>query len=225
MNTNSNSYTIIYAAVMVVIVAFLLSFVHSTFSSRQDANVELDTKKQILYSLNIRDSKDAEADYKKFVKADMLLKGDQLTENTGKFVTSFENDYKKNGNLHVFVAEIDGQTKYIFPVFGAGLWGSIWGYVTLNDDKDTVYATYFSHASETPGLGAEIQSYAAFQQQFEGKKVLNGGNVAIEVVKNGQAKGDINKVDGISGGTMTSNGVDAMLKDCLNNYKSFLNNK
>jgi len=225
MNTNSNTYTIIYAAVMVVIVAFLLSFVNSSLKSRQDANVELDTKKQILYSLNVRESKDAEADYTKYVKADMLYKDGQLVENTGKFVTSFENDFKKNGNLHVFVAEVDGQTKYIFPVFGAGLWGSIWGYVTLNDDKDTVYATYFSHASETPGLGAEIQSYSAFQQQFEGKKVLRNGDVALAVVKNGQAKGDANLVDGISGGTMTSNGVDAMLKDCLSNYKAFLNNK
>ena len=225
MNTNSNSYTIIYAAVMVVIVAFLLSFVHSTFSSRQDANVELDTKKQILYALNVRESADAAVDYNKYVKADKLFKDGQLTDYTGKIVTSFENDFKKNGQLHVFEAEIDGQKKYIFPVFGAGLWGSIWGYVALNDDKDTVYGAYFSHASETPGLGAEIQSYTAFQKQFEGKKVLNGDNVALEVVKSGQAKGDANKVDGITGGTMTSNGVDAMLKDCLNNYKAFLTNK
>ena len=225
MNTNSNSYTIIYAAVMVVIVAFLLSFVHSTFSSRQEANVELDTKKQILYALNVRESSDAAADYNKYVKADKLFKDGQLTDYTGKFVTSFENDFKKNGQLHVFEAEIDGQTRYVFPVFGAGLWGSIWGYVALNDDKDTVYGAYFSHASETPGLGAEIQSYSAFQKQFEGKKVLSGDNVALEVVKSGQAKGDINKVDGITGGTMTSNGVDAMLKDCLNNYKTFLTNK
>ena len=224
MNTNSNTYTIIYAAVMVVIVAFLLSFVNSSLKSRQDANVELDTKKQILYSLNIRESADAEADYNKYVK-DMLLEGTQLADYTGKFVTSYENEFKKNQKLHVFVANIDGQTKYVFPVYGAGLWGAIWGYVALNDDKDTVYGTYFSHASETPGLGAEIQSYAAFQQLFEGKKVIQNGDVALSVVKNGQAKGDAYKVDGISGGTMTSNGVDAMLKDCLNNYKAFLTNK
>ena len=225
MNTNSNSYTIIYAAVMVVIVAFLLSFVHSAFSSRQDANVELDTKKQILYALNVRESADAAADFDKYVKGDKLFKDGQLTDYTGKFVTSFENDFKKNGQLHIFEAEIDGQKKYVFPVFGAGLWGAIWGYVTLNEDKDTVYGAYFSHASETPGLGAEIQSYSAFQQQFEGKKVLDGAEVALEAVKSGQAKGHANKVDGITGGTMTSNGVDAMLKDCLNNYKAFLTNK
>lgn len=225
MNTNSNSYTIIYAAVMVVIVAFLLSFVHSVFSSRQEANVELDTKKQILYALNVRESADAAADYDKYVKADKLYQNGQLTDYTGKFVTSFENDFKKNGQLHIFEAEIDGQKKYVFHVYGAGLWGAIWGYVAVNEDKDTIYGAYFSHASETPGLGAEIQSYPAFQQQFEGKKLLSGDNVAIEVVKSGQAKGDVNKVDGITGGTMTSNGVDAMLKDCLNSYKAFLTNK
>ena len=224
MNTNSNTYTIIYAAVMVVIVAFLLSFVNSSLKSRQDANVELDTKKQILYSLNIRESADAEADYNKYVK-DMLLEGAQLADYTGKFVTSYETEYKKNQKLHVFVANIDGQTKYVIPVYGAGLWGAIWGYVALNEDKDTVYGTYFSHASETPGLGAEIQSYEGFQKLFEGKQVIQNGDVALSVVKNGQAKGDTYKVDGISGGTMTSNGVDAMLKDCLNNYKAFLTNK
>jgi Na+-transporting NADH:ubiquinone oxidoreductase subunit C len=210
---------------MVVIVAFLLSFVHSTFSSRQEANVELDTKKQILYALNVRESADAAADYDKYIKADKLFQNGQLTDYTGKFVTSFENDFKKNGQLHVFEAEINGQKKYVFPVFGAGLWGAIWGYVALDEDRETVYGAYFSHASETPGLGAEIQSYTAFQQQFEGKKVLDGAQVALEVVKSGQAKGHINKVDGITGGTMTSNGVDAMLKDCLNNYKAFLTNK
>jgi Na+-transporting NADH:ubiquinone oxidoreductase subunit C len=210
---------------MVVIVAFLLSFVHSTFSSRQEANVELDTKKQILYALNVRESADAAADYDKYIKADKLFQNGQLTDYTGKFVTSFENDFKKNGQLHVFEAEINGQKKYVFPVFGAGLWGAIWGYVALDEDRETVYGAYFSHASETPGLGAEIQSYTAFQQQFEGKKVLDGAQVALEVVKSGQAKGHINKVDGITGGTMTSNGVDAMLKDCLNNYKAFLINK
>ena len=79
-----------------------------------------------------------------------------LQDYNGKFITGFEKDAKHNGNFHVFVAEVNGQTKYVFPVYGAGLWGAIWGYVALNDDKDTVYGTYFSHASETPGLGAEI---------------------------------------------------------------------
>ena len=225
MKTNSNSYTIIYAAIMVVVVAFLLAFVSSALKSKQDANVELDTKKQILYSLNVRNITDADAQYSQFVKADKVLAADgSLQDYTGKFVTGFEKDAKSNGNYHVFVAEVDGQTKYVFPVYGAGLWGAIWGYVAMNEDKDTVFGTYFSHASETPGLGAEIAT-EHFQNEFIGKKALNAGKVALSVVKNGQSKGDANKVDGISGGTMTSNGVDAMLKDCLSKYEVFLNKK
>ena len=204
MNTNSNSYTIIYASVMVVIVAFLLAFVSSSLRETQNKNVELDTKKQILAALNIKDVKDAEAEYNKYVKGDMLMNVDgTLTENTGAFATAYEKEAKENNRLHVFVAEVDGEKKYVFPVYGAGLWGAIWGYVALNSDKDTVYGVYFSHASETPGLGAEIAS-AHFQ--------------------NGKVEKPDYQVDGISGGTITSVGVDAMLKACLSSYKNFLTN-
>ena len=150
MNTNSNSYTIIYASVMVVIVAFLLAFVSSSLKDLQNKNVEMDTKKQILAALNVRNVADPEAEYNKYVKADMLMQEDgTLKENDGKFATSYEKEVKENGRLHVFVCEVDGQTKYVFPVYGVGLWGAIWGYVALDDDKDTVYGVYFSHASET----------------------------------------------------------------------------
>ena len=182
MNTNSNSYTIIYASVMVVIVAFLLAFVSSSLRETQNKNVELDTKKQILAALNIKDVKDAEAEYNKYVKGDMLMNVD-----------------------------------------GAGLWGAIWGYVALNSDKDTVYGVYFSHASETPGLGAEIAS-THFQGEFPGKKTLENGEVVLGVVKNGKVEKPDYQVDGISGGTITSVGVDAMLKACLSSYKNFLTN-
>ena len=224
MNTNSNSYTIIYASVMVVIVAFLLAFVSSSLRSIQDKNVELDTKKQILAALNIKNVEDAEAEYNKYVKGDMLMNVDgTLTENTGAFATGYEKEAKEHQRLHVFVAEVNGETKYVFPVYGAGLWGAIWGYVALNSDKDTVYGVYFSHASENPGLGAEIAGQQ-FQDEFLGKKTLDNGEVALGVVKNGKVEKPDYQVDGISGGTITSVGVDAMLKACLNSYKSFLTN-
>ena len=222
MNTNSNSYTIIYASVMVVIVAFLLAFVSSSLRETQNKNVELDTKKQILAALNIKDVKDAEAEYNKYVKGDMLMNVDgTLTENTGDFVTNYEKEAKEEKRLHVFVCEVDGQTKYVVPVYGAGLWGAIWGYVALNEDKDTVYGTYFSHASETPGLGAEIAT-DWFQQEFVGKKTLENGTVALSVVKHGKVEKADYQVDGISGGTITSVGVDTMLKECLKEYVNFL---
>ena len=222
MNTNSNSYTIIYASVMVIIVAFLLAFVSSSLKATQDKNVQLDTKKQILAALNIKNIEDADAEYQKYVKGDMLMNVDgTLTENTGEFATNYEKEAKEQQRLHVFVCDVDGQTKYVFPVYGAGLWGAIWGYVALNEDKDTVYGVYFSHASETPGLGAEIAT-DKFQSEFTGKKTLENGAVALGVVKNGKVEKADYQVDGISGGTITSVGVDAMLKACLNNYISFL---
>ena len=102
------------------------------------------------------------------------------------------------------------------PVFGV-----LWGYVALNEDKDTVYGTYFSHASETPGLGAEIAT-DHFQNEFVGKKTLENGSITLGVVKNGKVEKPEYQVDGISGGTITSVGVDTMLKACLGSYMSFL---
>ena len=203
MNTNSNSYTIIYASVMVVIVAFLLAFVNSSLRDLQGKNVELDTKKQILSSLGITEVKDADAEFSKVVKSDMIVAEDgSLKEYDGKFVTAYEKEFKENGRAHVFVCEIDGKTKYVVPVYGAGLWGAIW----------------------TPGLGAEI-ALPHFQSLFVGKHVMEGESVALSVVKNGKVANPEFEVDGISGGTITSNGVDAMLKNCMGQYTKFLTTK
>ena len=223
MNTNSNSYTIIYASIMVVVVAFLLAFVSSSLKETQYKNVEMDTKKQILAALNVYDVKDVDAEFTKYEIKDMLVQPDgTLAPNDGAFQTSYKGEIANN-RLHVFECNVDGQTKYILPVYGAGLWGPVWGYIALDQDKDTVYGVYFSHAGETPGLGAEIAS-AHFQGEFPGKKTLENGEVALGVVKNGKVEKPDYQVDGISGGTITSVGVDAMLKACLSSYKNFLTN-
>ena len=225
MNTNSNSYTIIYASVMVVIVAFLLAFVNSSLRDLQGKNVELDTKKQILSALGIREVENAEAKFAEVVKEDMLVAEDgSLKPYEGSFVTGYEKAYKEKGEAHIFVCEIDGQKKYVIPVYGTGLWGAIWGYVALNDDKDTVYGTYFSHASETPGLGAEIAT-EHFQNEFKDKDVLDGDAIGLDVVKNGKVDKPEFQVDGISGGTITSVAVGQMLKNCMGNYTKFLTAK
>lgn len=221
MNTNSNSYTIIYAAVLVIIVAFLLSFVSSTLKETQNANVELDTKKQILRSVNLsQETNEATAEvYNECVK-DMLLAADgTLAPYDGKFNTLYDSEAKA-GKHHVFVVNADGATKYVFPLSGNGLWGAIWGFISVNDDKNTVYGVDFSHASETAGLGAEITA-DAFKSQFAGKQAYEDGKAALKVVKNGNAKGN-SEVDGISGGTLTSNGVSDMLVKCLGYYETFL---
>lgn len=223
LNTNSNAYTITYAAIMVIIVAFLLAFVNSALKTKQEENVKMDTKKQILSALNIKNVENVNETYAKYVKEDRLVSADgQLGETVEDkdFSTSYEKEVK-GGRLHIFVCDVDGETKYVIPVYGAGLWGAIWGYVALNEDKNTVYGTYFSHASETPGLGAEIAT-EHFQSLFVGKKTFDNGNVALSVVKNGKVENPDFQVDGISGGTITSNGVDAMLKGCIENYKNFL---
>lgn len=220
MDTNKNSYIFIYASVMVVIVAFLLAFVSSTLSPIQQKNVELDKKKQVLAALNIFE-KDAEAAYATYVKADQLLNADGTvaTENGGFKV---ENSAVSANQLPLYVCEVEGETKYVIPLYGAGLWGPIWGYVALNADKETIYGVYFSHAGETPGLGAEITNRDKFQVPFIGKQALANGNVVISVVKNGKVQNPDFEVDGISGGTITSQGVDAMLKNSIGLYKAFL---
>ena len=221
MNTNKNSYIFIYASVMVIIVAFLLAFVSSALKPIQQKNVELDKKKQVLAALNIFE-KDAEAAYNTYVKADQLLNADgTVAAEQGGFAV--ENAAVSEAQLPLYVCEVEGETKYVLPLYGAGLWGPIWGYVALNADKETIYGVYFSHAGETPGLGAEITNRDKFQVPFIGKKALNAaGDVVISVVKNGKVQNAECEVDGISGGTITSNGVNAMLKDGIGLYKAFL---
>lgn len=225
LDTSSNTYTIVYASVMVIIVAFLLAFISSVLKPTQDANVENDTKGQILTSLNI-DIKATGfnvADEFKNVQ-DMLWNGTELVPYEGKFLSSYGSAIKA-GELHVFVAQAEGETKYVLPVTGRGLWGGLWGYIALNADKKTVYGTYFYHESETAGLGARIGE-RWFQEQFNGKPVFAGENteaVALKVVKAGASKAE-NEIDGVTGATLTSDGVSAMVQDGLSVYLSFINN-
>ena len=196
LNTNSNAYIIIYSAILVVIVAFLLAFVYQALKPMQDANVALDVKKQILYSLNIRglDGSEAEAKYAEVVKE--------------------END--QNGQK-VYQCEINGQKIVVASLKGMGLWGGISGYVAI-DPEGKVYGAYFNHESETAGLGAEIKDSQAWQEKFIGKKIFDeNGNVILSVVK--KVESPESQVDCVTGATLTSNGVDAMLKDCLKNVK------
>lgn len=225
LDTGSNVYTIVYASVMVIIVAFLLAFVSSVLKPAQEANVENDTKGQILTSLNIDIKADGFNVAKEFENVqDMLWNGTELVPYDGKFLSSYGSAIKA-GELHVFVAEVDGETKYVLPVTGRGLWGGLWGYIALNADKKTVFGTYFYHTSETAGLGARIGE-RWFQEQFNGKPLFAGDdteNIALSVVKAGASKAET-EIDGVTGATLTSDGVSAMVKDGLTAYISFINN-
>ena len=234
MKTNSNSYTIVYAAVLVVIVAFLLAFVFQALRPAQEANVALDKQKQILYSLNIRGLQDqaAAAKYKEVVTADEIIdaNGNVVDKGSkGGTAAGFKlnsGDFKA-GKLAVYVCSVNGQTKYVIPVYGMGLWGPISGYIALNDDKSTIYGAYFNHESETAGLGAEIKDNQKWQEQFQGKKLFKGADrnaITISVLKKRDSN-DPNSVDAVTGATLTSNGVTDMLHDCLGQYVKFLNAK
>ena len=234
MKTNSNSYTIVYAAVLVVIVAFLLAFVFQALRPAQEANVALDKQKQILYSLNIRGLQDqaAAAKYKEVVTADEIIdaNGNVVDKGSkGGTAAGFKlnsGDFKAC-KLAVYVCSVNGQTKYVIPVYGMGLWGPISGYIALNDDKSTIYGAYFNHESETAGLGAEIKDNQKWQEQFQGKKLFKGADrnaIAISVLKKRDSN-DPNSVDAVTGATLTSNGVTDMLHDCLGQYIKFLNAK
>ena len=225
MNKQGNTYTFLYSVVLVVVVAALLSIVSLSLQPRQNENRQNEKRQNILSAIHISSTAANSAElFDKYIKEQFIInsKGDRIE---GKaFDVNIEKQYNlpvEKRELPVFVANVDGATKYILPIYGAGLWGPIWGYISLDDNKDTVYGTYFSHASETPGLGAEIAT-EMFQQEFVGKKTLENGSVALGVVKHGKVEKADYQVDGISGGTITSVGVDAMLKTCLNSYLSFL---
>lgn len=229
LNTNSNTYTVIYASVVVVIVAFLLAFISSALKAPSEANERIDKKKQILASLNIRnmDNSQVEKTYAEVVKADLIVndKGEIISEGQEKDQAGFTVSRKdmNSESLPVFVCQVDSQTKYVLPLVGKGLWGTIWGYLALNADGKTVYGAYFSHESETAGLGALITE-EKFQKEFEGKTVTDDqGNLVIDVVKFGQVKDNSTQCDGISGATLTTNGVRDMVREYLGKYQAFLN--
>lgn len=221
LNTNSNVYTVCYAAVMVIIVAFLLAFVASALKDTQEANVANDTKGQILSALGYdKATIDVAKVYAEKVQDNLVEQG-ELKPYEGKFNTTY-GSLIKNGELHVFTGTTaNGEFAYVIPVVGRGLWGGLWGYVAVNETKDKVLGTYFYHESETAGLGARI-SEKWFQDQFIGKPIFDSeNNVVLTVVKAGAAQNE-NEVDGVTGATLTSKGVAAMVNDGLTAYKDFL---
>lgn len=225
MNRQGNTYTFLYSVVLVVVVAALLSIVSLSLQPRQNENRENEKRQNILSAIHITSTAANSAElFSKYIKEQFIInaKGEKVEGNA--FNVNIEKQYNlpvEKRELPVFVAEVDGATKYILPIYGAGLWGAIWGYLSLDDNKDTIYGTFFDHASETPGLGAEITT-PKFNEQFHNKQIFSGTQlVGIEVIKGGNATG-ANQVDAISGGTITSKGVESMIKSYLTYYEPFL---
>lgn len=230
MNTEKSSYIIIYAAVMVLLVALGLSFTHQALSGRQKKNVEIDKMQQILRSLRIEASTDeAETLFNDLISDAYLIDhktGLKKESSAGTLPSdsAFVVNPANGKDFPVYEAIIDGDKKYILPMNGKGLWGPIWGYLALDSDASTIYGVDFGHDSETPGLGAEI-THDFFRKQFEGKNLFKNEEFkSIAVVKKGKSVTDRDYIDGISGGTITSQGVGKMLYDNVGEYKNFLEN-
>ena len=224
-NTNSNVYTVVYASVMVIIAAFLLAFVTSVLKDKQDANVANDKRGQILSSLNIRNVEDVTGEYQKVILNDLVLdvNGKVLQEKGGfdvesKDITAKDPASKK---LPLYVAKVNNDTIYVVPLYGRGLWGGISGYLALKKDFDTVYGAYFTHESETAGLGARIVE-EEFQDKFKNKKAFADSTfqtVALSLSKKIEDKE--HQVDAITGATLTSNGVSKMFLSSLQPYQKY----
>jgi len=232
MKNFTNTYIFTFSAIMVVIVAAVLSIVAMQLQPMQKKNVEINKMQNILLSLNIQASKDsAMQKYDQYIVDSYVIndKGERR-EGVDAFSVNLAKEIDKapeNRNLPVFVAS-HGETnrQYVIPVRGKGLWGPIWGYVALEEDYNTIYGTNFAHQSETPGLGAEIAT-RQFQKQFIGKTIFNeqGEFVSVDVIKKNAPPDAPHAVDGISGGTITSDGVDQMLKDILGVYVPYFKEK
>ncbi len=228
MDVNKNSYTFLFASLMVLVVALLLSVSYVQLKPFQDRNIELEKKQNILSSVGINILREeAEDAYDKYIIEEVVV------DNQGEKVlgySAFDIDLakeikksKKDQLLPLFVSEMNDKKQYIIPLRGKGLWGPIWGFISLESDLNRVFGAVFDHKAETPGLGAEINQ-DFFQLPFKGKEIFKDNTLmSVKVVKGGASKDDLYAVDGISGGTITSDGVTDMLYERLSMYTAYLN--
>lgn len=230
---HSNKYIFIYSIIMVVIIAVTLTVVAVKLKPAQEDNIRIEKMQNILSSVNIPTSeipKNQVLDvYNKFIKTAFGVnsKGEVVEKDASRiFTIELASELKKPVEqqvLPVYIALLEnGDSAYIVPLRGKGLWGPIWGYISFKTDFNTVFGVTFDHKGETPGLGAEINQ-DGFKRPFIGKQIFteSGNLVSITVEKGGAKPGDIHAVDAISGGTITSKGVQKMLLDNLTNYEAY----
>lgn len=242
----SNAYIITFSVILTVVLGLLLSGTSQVLGPMQREAIALDKKKQILGAVISSDEIDAmkpeqvnEYYAKKITSIVVDINGKEVTEDAGAPVTAetvdIAKNYKKPADQRLFPVFMflgEGGTEdvesYIFPLYGAGLWDAIWGFVALDTDMNTVKGITLAHAGETPGLGARITE-GGVQERYVDKKVFDetGELVAVQMMK-GEGKdysGDAHKVDGMSGATITANGVNNMLKAYLSHYEAFIKGK
>ena len=243
INTDKNSYTIIFAIIMVVVVGSILAFAAEGLKENITENKRIEKQQNILYALGVNENDESSVNFvsKKVVAESfsshitkqLIIQGETATEDPEAYLIDIKKeqaaakDASYQRRLPLFVGEIEGETYYIAPILGKGLWDAIWGYVAL-DKNMVVKGVFFDHKGETPGLGANINQ-RFFMDDFSGEHLYDasGSFAGITVAKgNGDPKNDNktdNKVDAIAGSTITGNGVTAMIKDELKLYIPYFN--
>ena len=234
--TDKNSYTILFAIGMVIVVGTLLSFAASSLNGRITDNKRIEKQQNILYAMGINGniegdmafvSKDKIADeFSKYIVKQLVVTGNTAKENTEAYLIEVKKEQAKSKNgeqraLPLFVGEKDGKTFYIAPIRGKGLWDAIWAYIAMDEDM-VVQGVFFDHKAETAGLGANINK-RFFMDDFIGEHLLSNGSFKGIKVAKGNAdplnedKTD-NEVDAIAGATITGDGVTAMIRSELKLY-------
>jgi len=239
--TDKNSYTIIFAIILVVFVGAVLAYAAESLKPKITENKRLEIQQNILYAMGVNENTEGSVnfistdkvagEFSKYIKKQLVIEGDKATEDDHAYLIDLKKEEAKAANpsytrkLPLFVGEKDGKTFYIIPMRGKGLWDAIWGYVSI--DKDLIVeGVYFDHKGETPGLGANINQ-RFFMDDFQGEEIMNGDAfVGISVAKGNNDPTNITKddheVDALAGATITGNGVTAMIKKDLMLYVPYL---
>ena len=241
--TDKNSYTILFAIGMVIIVGSLLAFASAGLKDRIEENKRIEKQLNILYAMGVNEnegnsmsfvSKDIVADeFSKYITKQLVIQGDNVTEDINAYLIDIKKEQslaKKDSyqrRLPIFLGEKDGKTFYIAPIRGKGLWDAIWAYVAM-DDEMVVKGVFFDHKGETAGLGSNINQ-RFFMDDFIGEHLLsNGAFKGIKVAKGNADPKNLdktdNEVDAIAGATITGDGVSAMLKSELKLYLPYFKN-
>ena len=244
VNTDKNSYTILFAVAMVLVVGSLLAFTASSLKPAITENKRMEKQQNILYAMGINENEGTSREFvstdkvgeefSKYIKQQLVIDANGGSkEDTEAYLIDVKKEQAKAKNggtrrLPLFVGEKDGKTFYIAPIRGKGLWDAIWAYVALDKDM-VVQGTFFDHAGETPGLGANINQ-RFFMDDFTGEHLLSDTGVfkGIAVTKGNNDPKNLDKVDhevdAIAGSTITGDGVSAMLKADLKLYLPFFKN-
>lgn len=229
INKNSNGYTFTFAILMVVVVGTLLAVASQGLKSRQDKNTSDKKMINILSAIKVEATREnAQEMFDAYVVESKIISGKDISADA--FDVDIQKEFRDKNlklsdrNYPLYICEKNGSRYYVIPVVGTGLWGPIWGFVALESDYKTIYGATFDHKGETPGLGAEIKQ-GFYSDQYAGEMVADtsGAFLPIVVVKDGSGKGMNSKVDGITGGTITSKGVEEMTTRTLAVYVNYFN--